>query len=79
LRSSGSFWKFFHNSFESYYAGRVLANAFRSRDLSLIKTKMSAPLLKEAFQFLEELLDENERAKLAQLTVEAKNASQGQS
>jgi len=79
LRSSGSFWKFFHDSFESYYAGRVLANAFRSRDLSLIKTKMSAPLLKEAFQFLEELLDENERAKLAQLTVEAKNASQGQS
>lgn len=65
-RSNDKDWKFVHDTFESYYAARVLEQEVRSDDRTYIVLATSKPGLADAFEFLKERLNAADREKLTQ-------------
>jgi hypothetical protein len=66
--------KFFHDSFESYFAALVLENEFRDKDYDLLKQCSRNARLSETWQFLDEMLDDAaDKQILKQLEEEAIN------
>ncbi|HEY6250885.1 MAG TPA: NACHT domain-containing protein [Candidatus Angelobacter sp.] len=65
--SGGAYWKFFHDSFETYYAARVLEKEFRRHRSDLFAKVGSSSRLQEAVALLRESLNENDRRELDRL------------
>jgi hypothetical protein len=73
FKSNGAYWRFLHDSFESYYAGRVFEKEFRRRNYALIARAKLSPKLTDALEFFYQLLDEAETSVADAATLKEQN------